>query len=82
MEANGTILYRECEQCAMMTLLAMARIRLKLRKTKIGTNKSKQFDVVKLKDPGVREQCTITLRNRYNILQDEPAIAIDKSMEQ
>ena len=53
---------------------------LKLRKTKIGTNKSKQFDVAKLKDPGAREQCTI--RNRYNILQDETAIAIDQSMGQ
>ena len=31
MEANGTILYRKCEQCAMMTLLAMARIRLKTK---------------------------------------------------
>lgn len=78
METNGSILYRKCEQCAMMTSFAMARIRLKLRKTKIGTNKSKQFDVAKLKDPGVREQCTI--RNRYNIPQDETAIAIDQSM--
>lgn len=58
--------------------LVSAKIRLKLRKAKIGTNNSKRFDVTKLKDPVVREEFNITLRNRYSALRDETAITIDQ----
>ncbi|XP_062614538.1 uncharacterized protein LOC134276298 [Saccostrea cucullata] len=51
---------------------------LKLRKAKIGSRKNKQFDVSKLKDPGIREEFNITLRNHYSKLQDETAITIDQ----
>ncbi|XP_062609792.1 craniofacial development protein 2-like [Saccostrea cucullata] len=58
--------------------LVIAKICLKLRKAKIGSSKSKRFDVSKLNDPGVREEFNITLRNRYSKLQDETAITIDQ----
>lgn len=58
--------------------LVTAKIRLKLRKAKIGTNNSKRFDVTKLKDPVVREEFNITLRNRYSALRDETVITIDQ----
>lgn len=71
-----------CRQWAMSTLvvttiLSQAKVALKLRKVKTGTSKSKQFDVSKLKDPTVREEFNISLRNRYCILQDETNITID-----
>lgn len=58
--------------------LVTAKIRLKFRNAKIGTNNSKRFDVTKLKDPVVREEFNITLRNRYSALRDKTAITIDK----
>lgn len=57
--------------------LVTAKIRLKLRKAKIGTSNSKRFDVTKLKDPVVREEFNITLRNRFSALRDETVITID-----
>uniref|UniRef100_A0A8W8JAG2 Uncharacterized protein n=1 Tax=Magallana gigas TaxID=29159 RepID=A0A8W8JAG2_MAGGI len=56
--------------------LVTAKIRLKLRKANIGTSNSKQFDVTKLKDPVVREEFNITLRNRFSALRDETVITI------
>lgn len=57
--------------------LVTAKIRLKLRKANIGTSNSKRFDVTKLKDPVVREEFNITLRNRFSALRDETVITID-----
>lgn len=58
--------------------LVTASIRLKIREAKIGTSNSKWFDLTSLKDQGVREEFNITLRNRYNTLQDETAFTIDQ----
>lgn len=43
-----------------------------------GSRSGPRQEVVKLKDPEVREPFNITLRDRYSILQDEPAITIDQ----
>lgn len=47
--------------------LVTAKVRLKLRKTKIGTSNNKRFDVTSLKDTGVGGEFNITL----SALQDE-----------
>lgn len=49
-----------------------------VRKAKLGTCNSKQFDVHNLKDPDVKEEFTITIRNRYSALQDETVVIIDQ----
>lgn len=49
-----------------------------VRKAKLGTCNSKQFDVHNFKDPDVKEEFTITIRNRYSALQDETVVTIDQ----
>ena len=51
--------------------LVVGKLLLKLRKTKTGGNRKRCLDVVKLKDPEVRNKFSIALKNRFSILQDE-----------
>ena len=51
--------------------LLVAKLALKLRKTKVGESKNKQFDAIRLQDQAVRTDFSVALRNRFDILQDE-----------
>ena len=51
--------------------LVVGKLLLKLRNTKTGGNRKRRFDVVKLKDPEVRKEFSLALKNRFSILQDE-----------
>ncbi|KAH3750630.1 hypothetical protein DPMN_185158 [Dreissena polymorpha] len=55
----------------------VAKVTLKLRKAKTGDIKNQRYDVVKLKDPKVKEEFRLTLRNRFTILDDEAALTIE-----
>ncbi|KAH3787593.1 hypothetical protein DPMN_165719 [Dreissena polymorpha] len=50
---------------------------MKLRKAKTGGIKNQRYNVVKLKDPKVKEEFRLTLRNRFSILEDEAALTIE-----
>ena len=55
----------------------MGKLTFKLRRAKIGETKSQRFDVAKLKNPAVKEDFSIALRNQYSLLQNGTALAID-----
>ena len=57
--------------------LLVGKLTLKLRRAKIGDTKSQRFDVAKLKNPAVKEDFSIALRNQYSVLQDDAALTID-----
>ncbi|XP_052271877.1 uncharacterized protein LOC127872590 [Dreissena polymorpha] len=57
--------------------LLVAKVTLKLRKAKTRDIKNQRYDVVKLKDPKVKEEFRLTLRNSFNILEDEAALTIE-----
>ena len=44
-----------------VTTSVVGKLLLKLRKTKIGGNRKRRFDVAKLKDPEVRKEFSIAL---------------------
>lgn len=68
---------RQADICSDHNLVT-AKIRLKLRKAKIGTSNSKRFDVTKPKEIYVKEEFNISLRDRYSTLQGETAITLDQ----
>ena len=47
--------------------LLVAKIALKLRKTKMGGKRKQRFDVEKLKDTATKNKFKIALRNKFNI---------------
>ncbi|KAI8514635.1 hypothetical protein Bbelb_072260 [Branchiostoma belcheri] len=57
--------------------LVVAKISIKLRKTKIGSHRERRFDVDTLKDPKVKKDFSIALKNRFSILEDEEIMTID-----
>ncbi|KAK3515953.1 hypothetical protein QTP86_004679, partial [Hemibagrus guttatus] len=57
--------------------LVVAKLTLKLRKAKIGDKRSQRFDVAKLKEPTAKKEFSISLKNRFAILQDDAALTID-----
>ncbi|XP_052231603.1 uncharacterized protein LOC127845002 [Dreissena polymorpha] len=57
--------------------LLVAKVTFKLRKAKTGDIKNQHYDVVKLKDPKVKEEFRLTLRNRFSILEDEAALTTE-----
>ena len=57
--------------------LLVAKIALKLRKTKMGGKRKQRFDVEQLKDTATKNKFKIALRNKFNILQDTTAMSID-----
>ncbi|KAL3862674.1 hypothetical protein ACJMK2_008627 [Sinanodonta woodiana] len=57
--------------------LLVAKVTLKLRKVRIGISRNKRFDVDKLKNSKVKEEFSVTLRNRFSALEDETALTID-----
>jgi endonuclease/exonuclease/phosphatase family metal-dependent hydrolase len=57
--------------------LLVAKVTLKLRKARIGDNRNQRYDVAKLKDPKVKEEFRLALRNRFSVLDDETALTIN-----
>ncbi|KAH3841200.1 hypothetical protein DPMN_114658 [Dreissena polymorpha] len=57
--------------------LLVTKVTLKFRKAKTGDIKNQRYDVVKLKDPKVKEEFRLTLRNRFSILEDDAALTIE-----
>lgn len=57
--------------------LLVAKLTLKLRKTKIGSSRNRRFDVGMLTDPALKQQYNLALKNRFSILKDKTALTID-----
>ena len=58
--------------------LVIAKLKLKLRKAKKGEQRNPRLDVAKLKDPLVKRSFQIELRNRFNLLNDQQELDIDR----
>ena len=56
--------------------LLVAKVKLKLRKAKMGSSQNQRFDVKKLQDPQVKQEFNITLQNRFSVLQDQTRLTI------
>ena len=57
--------------------LLVEKLTLKLRKARIGNGRSQRFDVAKLKDPTIKKNFNIALRNRFSILQENVVLTIN-----
>ena len=57
--------------------LIVAKIALNQRNAQIGMTRNKLPDISRLMDTRINEKFSITLRNRFSILQDETAVTID-----
>ena len=55
---------------------------LRLRWAEFGDSKRQWFDVAKLKNPAVKVEFTVALRNQYCILKDDAALTINSLTEQ
>ena len=57
--------------------LVVAKLKLKLRKVRLGEEKKPRFDVDKLKNPETKKQFVLELKNRFQVLQNDTSISID-----
>ena len=57
--------------------LLVAKIKLKLRKAKVGKDRRQRFDVSKLQDNQTKQKFAITLKNRFSTLLEETTMTID-----
>ena len=57
--------------------LVVAKLKLKLRKVRLGVEKKPRFDVDKLKNPDTKKQFVLELKNCFQILQNDTSISID-----
>ena len=56
--------------------LVTAKIRIKLRKARIGDKRKQKLDIEKLKNPRIKEEFGIELRNKFSALQDETTMSL------
>ncbi|XP_064645936.1 craniofacial development protein 2-like [Lineus longissimus] len=56
--------------------LLVAKLSLKLKKASNGSTRKNHFDIDKLQDPEIKRTFNITLRNRFQQLQDEQEMSI------
>ena len=57
--------------------LLVAKVKIKLRKAKIASVTNQRIAIEKLKDQATRTNYCTTLRNRFNVLQNDTAMTID-----
>ena len=57
--------------------LLVAKVKLKLRQAKKKNMQNRRYDVSKLKNPQVKQEFSLELKNRFHILQNEAALTID-----
>ena len=57
--------------------LVVAKLKLKLRKVRLGVEKKPRFDVDKLKNPDTKKQFVLELKNRFQVLQNDTSISMD-----
>ena len=50
--------------------LVRSKIKLKLKRKQQNKTIRKKFDIIKLQQPAIKAQLSLTLRNKYDILQD------------
>ena len=60
-------------------LLVVSKIKIKLRRSKKGEQRSARLDVGKLKDPSVKKSFQVELRNRFNVLDNRQDLDLEVS---